>query len=316
MYPYISACSFIAAGLVLLLLGAEGLVGGSLKISKRLNVSPLLAGLTVVALGTSTPELGVSIIAALNGNSEIALSNVIGSNIANATLIVGIGALLRPFSSQAVLTRRDFPVLLFSSVLAWVLASHGGLGRSFGIIGLFLFSCYLFYLYKARETVGVVLEELEERAPSNSLSILKEVVMILGGLLGLVIGSKIFLRGATEIAALLAVPELFIGLTLTAVGTSLPEIATTVSATRRGQGDIVMGNVMGSNIANLCLVLALTALIVPIPVPGKVLFRDFPVMVLSTSLLLPMIRQGRKITRFDGAMLLFLYFVYILMARR
>lgn len=302
-------------GIVLLTVGAEGLVEGSLRLSRRLGVSPLVAGLTVVAFGTSAPELGVSLSAALKGVSDVALGNVLGSNIANALLIVGIGAMLHPFTPHSGLVRRELPILLGVSFVAWAFAYQGVLTELFGLLGLLIFFGYIFYLYRAKEGADESLKEISEEVKKSTglkYSVIIEVFLVVGGLIALFFGSKVFLKGALDIGYLLEVPELFVGLTLTAVGTSLPEIAATVSAARRGQGDIIMGNVIGSNLANLCFVMAVTSIFTPIPVPRLALIRDFPVMVISGVLLLLLVQKKTPISRFQGAALILFYFIYVL----
>ncbi len=305
----------LCAGLLLLTFGAEGLVEGSLRLSRRLGLSPLVAGLTIVAFGTSCPELGVSLSAAIKGVPDIAIGNVVGSNIANAFLIVGIGAIIRPFRCHPSLVRIEVPFLFVMTSLAWGLALFGPLHITYGLMAVGAFSLYCMYLYRARANPAYSIGG-DERSSGGKrhrkyIHLFYELALAVGGLLALVYGSKVFLIGAIKIGAILGVPDLFIGLTITAVGTSLPEIAATVSAARRGSGDVIMGNVIGSNLANLCLVLGITSLIKPVRVAHLALVRDFPMLMVSSLMLLVLVVRGGKIGRWFGLLLISIYSGYV-----
>ncbi len=310
-YPFF----LLFTGLLLLTFGAEGLVEGSLRISRRLGLSPLVAGLTIVAFGTSCPELGVSLSAALKGVPDITIGNVVGSNIANAFLIIGIGAIIKPFKCNSSLVRVEVPFLFLVSGLAWVLAFLGPLHFLYGVMSVGAFFIYCIYLYRARANPAYSISNDEPldslKRPSTFGGLILELLFVTGGLVALIYGAKVFLRGAIEIGSILGVPELFTGLTITAVGTSLPEIAATVSAARRGSGDVIMGNVMGSNLANLCLVLGLTSLIEPVRVTPLAIFRDFPMLLISTLLLSILAIRGGMLGRYLGLLLIAIYTGYV-----
>ncbi len=301
----------IISGLIFLSAGAEGLTNGSVRIAHRLGLSPMVIGLTIVAFGTSTPELGVSISSALYGSSDITIGNIVGSNIANIGLILGIGAVLTPLKIGLRMLKIEIPLLILVSLLVWAIAAKGYLGGLAGLVLLTVFTVYCLTLYwhSKEESYAVRVEfgkGLKRRGPPGL-----DLLLIIVGLAGLILGSKLLVWGAKAIAGYLGISELVIGLTLTAVGTSLPELATTVAAALKGQGDLILGNVVGSNFANLCLVVGITACITPIKVNPEVLHRDFPIMITLTLILLPLMRIGMKVSRWDGLTLLILYGIYI-----
>jgi len=301
----------LISGLIFLSGGAEALTNGAVRIAHRLGVSPMVIGLTIVAFGTSTPEMGVSISAALSGSHDITMGNIVGSNIANIGLILGIGAVLTPLKIGLRMLKIEVPLLIVISVAIWVLAAEWHLGRLAGLLLLSVFTAYCLTLYwhSKKESYAVHTEFEEALSDKNFFGL--DFLLIIAGLVGLILGSKLLVWGAESIAGYLGISELVVGLTLTAVGTSLPELATTVAAARKGQGDLILGNVVGSNLANLCLVIGVTACITPIKINPAILYRDFPVMVALTLILLPVMRIGMKVSRWDGAVLLILYGLYI-----
>ena len=276
------------AGLVLLIVGAEALVRGASRLATSVGISPLVVGLTVVAFGTSSPELAVTLQSTFAGQSELAVGNVVGSNIANVLLILGIAAVLTPLVVDQRLVRLDVPLMIGLSILLLVLALNGTLGR---LDGLLLFSIAIAYtVYAIRQSHGETPEVKDEYAKrygadgdQKARHIAVQVGLILAGLAMLIIGSRWLVEGATAIAQSLGVSELIIGTTIVAVGTSLPEIAITVIASIKGQRDIAVGNAVGSNIFNITLVLGLTALLAPqgIQVPPAALTFDIPVMIVA-----------------------------------
>lgn len=302
----------IAAGLVLLGGGAEIFLKGAVDIARRWNISPLVIGLTVVAFGTSAPELAVSLTAAFEGNSDITIGNIVGSNIANIGLIMGIGAIMTPLTLRRRMIAADVPVLLILGLAAWGIAwKWNSVGR---LSGLFLMCGYLGYIaflryWSARS--GQLVSNLPEQITENTPRTFISTALIAGGGAALVAGSKLLVHGAVEVALYFSVSQLIIGLTLTAIGTSLPELATTIAAARRGHGDIVVGNVVGSNLANLCLVLGLTSAVTPISISREVIYRDLPAMALITLLMLVTMMTGLKISRMEGFILLLAYAAYM-----
>ena len=239
------------------------------------------------------------------------MGNIVGSNIANIGLILGIGAVLTPLKIGLRMLKIEVPLLIVISVVVWVLAAEGHLGRLAGLLLLSVFTVYCLTLYwhSKKEPYAVHTEFGETLSDKNFFGL--DFLLIIAGLVGLILGSKLLVWGAESIARYLGISELVVGLTLTAVGTSLPELATTVAAARKGQGDLILGNVVGSNLANLCLVIGVTACITPIKINPAILYRDFPVMVAFTLILLPVMRIGMKVSRWDGAVLLILYGLYI-----
>ena len=307
------ALSKLILGLVLLVGGAEFLTKACIRIAQGLGINPLVIGLTIVAFGTSAPELSVSVIAAFNGQPDIAIGNIVGSNIANLGLILGFGALIAPLAIPRRILKVEIPFLLLSVAALAVAAWRHELGRVFGVLFLAGFSAYLYYLYlKKKSFTEPYLEDQEE--PARQISPVRLVIQLLivaASFVALICGSKLLVSGAVFMAHYLNCPELIIGLTVTAIGTSLPELATTFSAARRGHGALVIGNVLGSNLANVYGVLGLTGIIHPIPINNEVMVRDIPVMTFLTLVLVPIMKTGKRVTRLEGVLLLAAYFSYI-----
>ncbi len=312
---------FLAGGLALLLVGGNFLVTGASALARNFGVPPLVIGLTVVAFGTSAPELSINLLGAIQGNGEISFGNIIGSNIANIGLILGLTALIRPLTIESVIISREIPMLILVSLIAMIAgsdtilrSSSGMFDRSDGLIFLLLFCVFMYY------TIGDVLrkrrdplvEEAEEFAGGKGLrDIVVNSSLFAGGLAGLIFGGKVSVDSAVGIAEYLHVPEVIIGLTIVAVGTSLPELVTSLVATFQGKNDIAVGNVVGSNIFNLLLVNGLCSTVRPVDVPLDGGLSDLLMMTLLALFLLPMsISDGRRIVRWEGAVLLALYFGY------
>lgn len=299
------------AGVVLLVVGADLLVRGSSRLALAVGLSPLIVGLTVVSFGTSAPELAVSLKAAAAGTTEMAFGNVVGSNICNVLLILGLSALAAPLAIAPAVLRRDLPFLLGLSLLTALLALDGRLGT---LDGLLLLACGVAH--------AVVSVRQERRAPREEPQLpgglsrggrrALDVLFVLGGLALLVGGAHLLVGAAVSFARALGISELVVGLTIVAVGTSLPEIAASVLASFRGARDIAIGNVVGSNILNLALVLALTAIVAPggVTVPEDALNADLPVMLGVALLCLPVFLNGRRVTRGEGLGFVLLYALY------
>lgn len=301
----------ILAGLILLSGGADGLVRGAASLARRLGMAPLVIGLTVVAMGTSMPELVVSVGAALRGSSAVALGNVIGSNIANIGLILGMAALVSVLQVHAQVIRFDVPVLVVVSLLVGGLLFDGTLGRidglvlTLGLVGYVAFNLYLAQV----KTAPIVREEFEEIIPEVH-SWGRDVLYIGGGLAVLVVGAQLMVGGAITLAQQWGLSEVVIGLTIVAAGTSLPELATSVAAAFRGEGDIAVGNAVGSSIFNVLGILGVTALVRPLASEDISLI-DGGVMVGLTVLLLPLMRTGYSLSRWEGGLLLGGYVGYM-----
>jgi cation:H+ antiporter len=302
---------FILGGVGLLYFGAEVLVRGASALALRQGLSPLLVGLTVVAFGTSAPELVVSVQAALSGQGGIAVGNVVGSNIANVALILGVAALIRPLRVDPQLVRMDIPLTIAVSVLATALLADGTLGRPEGLLLAGGLVGYLVYSVRAARrdpSADLFPAELEAARPPGGA--LRDVGFIGGGLALLVLGSNALVGGAVGVAEVLGVPPTIIGLTVVAIGTSLPELATSALASIRGEGDLAIGNVVGSNLFNLLGILGVAAVTRPL---GDLALSpvDFAAMVATVVLLLPLAASRRTLSRLDGGALTFLYVVYL-----
>lgn len=302
---------YILLGSALLYYGAEGLVRGSSSLAGRIGISPLIAGLTVVAFGTSAPELSVSLSSALGGLPDIALGNVIGSNIFNIAVILGLSALIQPLKIHLNVIRRDIPVLCLSAGLVFGLMVLGYFPRVAGIALLFALLVYLtFTIRSAKNIQEADRESLLEVPPPLTKYWLTDLAVLLTGLGILVLGSRLFVQGATGLAKMLGVSDAIIGLTVVAAGTSLPELATSVVATLRRQSDIAIGNVVGSNIFNVLCILGATLTVSPIHNSGVGL-RDGITMLLLSLLLLPFSLTGKRISRMEGALFLVSYVIYL-----
>lgn len=303
-------------GLLLLVLGADLLVRGASRLSLSFGISPLVVGLTVVAFGTSAPELAVSLQGALSGQGDIAVGNVVGSNIFNVLFILGVSALVTPLVVHRQVVLQELPVMLAVSLLLWGLAANGLIGRAEGALLAGLLVVYVLMLYRQvrRQPVGSEPgAEAELPAGGRWLDRLwVQLLLIVLGLALLVLGSRWLVAAAIGFAARLGISELVVGLTIVAAGTSLPEVATSVMAALRGQRDIAVGNVVGSNIFNILGVLGLSALFAPegLAVATQALRFDLPLMVGVAALCLPVLLSGHRISRGEGALLLAAYVGY------
>lgn len=303
------------AGLTLLYFGAEWLVSGSSSIALRLGITPLIVGCTVVAFGTSAPELVVSIAAVMGGNDDISVGNIVGSNVANLALILGTAALIRPMHVQSNVIRREYPIMLGASILLIVLGYDGFLSRTDGVILLSAMACYIGYMIwiaRAEMAQGkeVTFEELDDIDPnrgSNKVDLARVVL----GIIGLAVGAQLMVNSAVNIAQSVGVSDLIIAISVVAIGTSLPELATSVVAAMREEADISVGNVVGSNVFNSLLVLGAAAAIAGIKVGTDVIRWDFWAMLIVTVVVWPIMWTSRTIKRWEGAVLLVGYVSYM-----
>jgi cation:H+ antiporter len=301
----------VVIGLVLLVAGGEGLVRGASAVARRLGMSPLVVGLTIVAVATSSPEFAVTIGAVLGGQPELAVGNVVGSNIANVLLILGLSALVLPLIARVRLVRIDVPIMVAMSVLLLVLSLDGGLSRWDGVVLLVLFVAHMGWSVLTGRGDA---DEDDGTAQSDPPLVMGAAsLFILVGVGLLVLGSQWLVRGASSIASALGLSDLVIGLTVVAVGTSLPELAASLSAVRRGERDLAIGNVVGSNIANIGLILGLPSIIASggIPVPSAAIALDIPLMVAVAVALLPIVFTGFVIKRWEGGFFMALYLSYM-----
>ncbi len=298
-------------GVLLLFAGGELLVRGAVSAAHWFRVSPLLTGLFVVGFGTSTPELVVSVDAALAGNPDIAVGNVVGSNIGNSLLILGICALITPLMVSPLALKRDGVLVLGASLLFVLLVGGSALGRLDAVILLTAFTLYLLLAWwterrnpRRQVTSSVPAMELVESGSSTLFKVVAGLLLLIGG-------SRVLLYGATGIATSLGVSEAVIGLTLVAVGTSLPELTISVVAALRRQMDVAVGNILGSNLFNLLGILGVSALLQPLPIHARILAFDQWVLLSSSLLLLFFLYTGRRISRLEGLLLLLCYAAYI-----
>ncbi|MBS3933508.1 MAG: calcium/sodium antiporter [Truepera sp.] len=297
-------------GLLLLVVGAEALVRGASRLASAVGISPLVIGLTVVAYGTSAPELVVSVTAGLAGQADIALGNVVGSNIFNVLFILGLSALIAPLVVSQQLVRLDVPLMIAVSLLALLISLDGRIGRIEGILCVAGIIIYTLFLIRHSRKAGQGVSNHQQDQPRTSATVL----YIVGGLGLLVLGASWLVESAVTIAQLLGVSELIIGLTIVAAGTSLPEVATSIVATIRGERDIAVGNIVGSNIFNILMVLGLSGVVAPdgIYVSPAALHFDIPIMIAVAVACLPIFFTGQVIARWEGAVFLGYYIAYTL----
>ncbi|MFX0546784.1 calcium/sodium antiporter [Roseovarius sp. S1116L3] len=301
---------YVALGLIGLFLGGDALVRGSVGLARRMAISPLLIGLTVVGFGTSTPELLVSVDAALGGVPDVALGNVVGSNIANVLLIVGATALIWPITVSGATLRRDTMVMVAAALALVPILALGEVGRLPGAALVMALAGYLVWAYLHPGDAAPDEADLPPPMPA-----LRAGLWLGGGLAALMLGARFLVDGAVAIAQDFGLSEAFIGLTIVAVGTSLPELATSVVAAFRRQSAIAIGNVIGSNIFNVLGILGLTAVISPIPVAPRFLGFDLPVMIAASLLLTALLLLRPVIGRAMGVGMLIAYIAYILAAQ-
>lgn len=316
---------YLLSGIGLLTVGGNFLIRGALGISKRAGISPLLTGLVIVGFGTSMPELVVSVGAALSGQPDIAIGNVVGSNIANILLVLGLCAAITPLFISPLSLRRDAVAVMASSCLFMLIVLDGSLSWIDATILLSSLVGYLIWAYRTEKNANMPLAHvLEDKITEDEITedetteiavkpkaIIWTVAETIGGLALLIAGSQILLKGAVGIAIELGVSEAVIGLTLVAVGTSLPELTISVIAAFRKQADVAIGNILGSNIFNLLGILGVSAILQPIAVAGRVISFDQWIMLGSSILLYIFLLSGRRLSRVEGGLLLVGYFAYI-----
>lgn len=305
----------LAVGLVILTAGAEFLVRGASRLAALAGVSSLVIGLTVVAYGTSAPEFAVSMKSSLAGQSDIALGNVVGSNIFNVLFILGTCAIILPLKVDSQLVRMDVPIMIAVSFLLMGLSLDGGLSRMDGIILASIAIGYTaFTVIKSRRETKAIQEEFDQEyaapADRSTKTVVWNFVLLAIGLVMLVAGARMFVNSAITIAEAMGVSPLIIGLTIVAAGTSLPEVATSIVATIRGERDIAIGNVVGSNIFNIVSVLGFSSIVTPINVDAAALRVDIPVMIGVAVICLPIFFTGLLILRWEGIMFFGLYVLY------
>ena len=310
----------LALGLAGLYFGGNWLVRGASRIARSFGMSALMVGLTIVALGTSAPELLSSITAALQANSDLALGNVVGSNVVNIALILGVNGLLAPIVVQDQHIKQHIEIMIVATLLVALMTFDGQIERHEGVLLVTSYLLYLYYTYrlsntetsaetKGGSTINDEADEADEEDPAH-IKRGREIAIFLAGLIVLVIGARLTVNSATNIATTAGFSALFIGITVVAVGTSLPELTASITSARKNQTEMAVGNVVGSNIANLLLILGATATIRPIDVPASSMRFGFLAMLFFSILLIPMIRD-RKFSKRESALLLIGYVVFI-----
>ena len=293
----------IILGVTMVLMGADRLTDGASALARRMSIPEFIVGLTVVAAGTSAPELFVSLVSALKGTPDMAVGNVVGSNTMNSMLIVGAAALTAPITISKRTVQKDLPFTVLASLLMLVLTVNGGLSRIDGILMLLVFALFMFVSIRSAE-------KRYETYDERPIPIWKNLFFVVGGLALLLVGSNIFVDSATNVAYSLGISEGVVGLTVVAGGTSLPELATSVVAARKGQSAIAIGNVIGSNVFNILLILGMTATITPLEIEGITTI-DMAVMLLSVSLVWLFSCTRYKVERWEGATLVIGYLAYV-----
>ncbi|MCH6575014.1 MAG: calcium/sodium antiporter [Bacteroidetes bacterium] len=304
---------YIIGGSIGLFIGAEGLVRGASSLAIRLGISPLVVGLTVVAFATSSPEMVVSIKAAIEGNPGIVVGNVVGSNICNIALILGVAAMISPMSVKSQVIKREIPIMIIVSVILLLVLLDDTITRMEGVflvIGIITY-IILGYKYSIKEMDNKeVIKEFEESIPKSPYKIWQSIIFILTGLALLVLGSNLFVDGAVAVAENFGVSQAVIGLTIIALGTSLPELTTSVVASFKNENDIAIGNAVGSNVFNILSILGVSSLVRPIADTGVTMV-DLSIMMFFAILILPLSRSKFTLRRWEGALLFCGYVAYI-----
>lgn len=314
----------IIAGLAILILGAEGLVRGASSLAAKLRISPLVIGLTVVSFGTSAPELTVNLLSAMQGSPDLAVANVVGSNIVNILLILGICAIIVPLSVKSSTVWKEIPLALLGVVLVFIMGNDrlfdgipvNAITRTDGIALLALMAIFMYYIFgmakSDREQAVDNEHNNDDTAQIKQMSTLVSTGLTVAGLAGLVLGGRLLVTGAVDIAKTAGLSEALIGLTIVAIGTSLPELATSVVAALRKHADIAIGNVVGSNIFNVFFVLGTTSTIMPLPISDALNY-DILVSVAATALLFIFMFTGgrRRLVRWEGIVFVAAYVVYL-----
>ncbi|WP_339690962.1 calcium/sodium antiporter [uncultured Parasphingorhabdus sp.] len=306
----------LLVGFVVLIVGGELLVRGAVRVAERAGMSELLIGLTIVGFGTSAPELVASVEAALAGSPGIAWGNIVGSNLANSLLILGTASLILPVVVPRGPLWRDGGLALAATVVLWLVASTTGITIAIGSAFLIVLMAYLAYAYRAEQTQPVGATALHEKAESLEISdthlhdvqpLWRSILVLVVGIVLIVMGGRWLVEGAIDLARLVGMSEAVIGLTVIAIGTSLPELVTSVIAAYKGASAVALGNVLGSNIFNLLLIGGVTAIIAPGTIPGEITGFGLPVLIAASVLLLIFAATGRRITRIEGGILLVTY---------
>lgn len=310
------AALFVVFGLIGLVIGGELVVRGSVSAAKSFGISPMVIGLTLVGFGTSTPELVTSLQAALSGSSGISIGNVVGSNIGNVLLILGIAALIAPIAVNPRALRRDGTAVVIVTLVCLSVVLYGEISRLIGAGLVVTLAAYLGFTlwseYRSEGTPAAAVYENEAEAivgPETSLAV--SLLITVAGLVITIFGAKLLVTGAVSLAETAGLSETVIGLTIVAIGTSMPELVTSIIAVRKGEGDVALGNVLGSNIFNILGILGVTVLVQPMVIPGEIIRLDIWVLCASTLVLIGFARSGWSISRREGGLFVLAYIVYL-----
>lgn len=295
----------LVIGIIVVIKGADWLTSGAVGMAERIGVPQIIIGLTIVAMGTSMPEFFVSLLSAINGTPDLAVGNIVGSNIFNALLIVGCAAIVAPIAIQRTTVKKDIPVAVFASLLLMGMTLDGHISRIDAAILFGVFIAYIGITLRGAKTEDDTADEEKKPMP-----VLKAVMLVVVGLAGLVIGSDVFVDNATSIAHTMGISDAVIGLTIVAGGTSLPELATSVVAAKKGNSGIAIGNVLGSNVFNILMILGITGLITPMTISGITVI-DLAMMVISMILLWLFSFTKYRIERWEGVVLTAIFIGYI-----
>lgn len=298
-------------GLILLYFGAEYMVSGSSRFALSLGIRPMIIGMTIVALATSMPEMMVSLAAVLKGTSDIAAGNIIGSNVANIGLILGAAALLAPMQVAKDTLKKDIPIMLAASVLLFLFALDGVLGFVDGLLLVSGLVIFILYCIRDSRKDGKVQPANDDAVAEEKRHRSRDILLIVGGIIGLGLGAELMVRSAITIARGYGLSDIVIGMTIVALGTSLPELAASMMGAWKGEMDLSVGNVIGSNIFNLLFVLGVCSMIRPIPIEPSTLRFELPLMLLFSFFLLPLIGRRMKIGRTEGGLLLLGYLSFV-----
>lgn len=311
------ASVLVIVGILLLIVGGEVLLRGAVGLATLLRLTPAVIGLTVVAAGTSVPELAVSGVAAYQGRTEIAVANVVGSNIFNITVILGLCALIRPFNIVGNTLRLEYPALALVTLLCVVVVQDLTISRLDALLFMLLyigFTAFLIYVVRKQLTtreVDNLSEEVTELSPEKKPGVIVCSVLLIVGVALLGLGAQSTVSGASQLARMWGWSERLIGLTIVSAGTGLPEVVASLVSSLRGRSDVAIGNVIGSNLFNILVILGLTGLVKPLPVQASIVSSDCWWMLGVTAVLLPILLNGRKVNRWEGAVLLAAYAAYL-----
>lgn len=311
-----STLGLVVIGLIGLVVGGELLVRGAVSAARSFGISPMVIGLTLVGFGTSTPELVTSLQAALSGSSGIAIGNVVGSNIGNVLLILGVAALLAPVAVDPAAFRRDGAVMALATGLCLAVVMVGDVDRWVGLLFVLALAGYLTFTLvterrASKSAAAAVYEAEADAVPGPDYSLGVSLGLAVGGLVITILGARFLVSGAVSLAQAAGISEAVIGLTIVAIGTSMPELVTSIIAVRKGQGDVALGNVLGSNIFNILGILGVTAIVQPMTVPPEIIRFDIWVMCAATALLIVFARTGWRVGRREGGTMLACYAAYL-----